>query len=91
MFISAIRSGFPSLKLTPVQPQRCNIDLCGLGLCCQLRTQQRGFLLLLVHIFQKHTVQFLEGWDTPWDTEFWSKSSSLILISFFPHHINANS
>lgn len=70
--------GFPSLELTPLQPQRCNIDLCGLRLCCRRRTQTRGSLLLLVHIFQKHTVQFLEGWDTPWDSE-----SSLYFFYFY--------
>lgn len=32
MFISAIRLGLQSLELSPLQPQRCNIDLCGLRL-----------------------------------------------------------
>lgn len=62
MFISAVRLGLPSLKLTPLQPHRCNIDLCCLGLCYQ---QKPGVLLPLVHIFQKHTAQFLE--DSPWN------------------------
>lgn len=62
MFISAVRLGLPSLKLTPLQPHRCNIDLCCLGLCHQ---QNPGVLLPLVHIFQKHTARFLE--DSPWN------------------------
>lgn len=60
MFISATSLGSPSLKLTPLQPQRCNIDLCSLRL-------RNGASFFLVHIFLKHTVQFLEGWDS----KFW--------------------
>lgn len=50
MFISAIKSGLTSLKPTPLQPQRCNIDLCGLRRCCACRNEA---FLLLVHIFSE--------------------------------------
>lgn len=39
-------SGLPSLELTPLQPQRCDFDLC----CLRPRMQNRGFIL--VHNFR---------------------------------------
>lgn len=38
---------------TPLQPQMCNLNLCGLALCS---LQQRGFSL---HILQKQNAQFI--------------------------------
>lgn len=85
MFISALR-------LTPLQPQRCNIDLCGLRLCYQPVYVDMRLPPSCPHLSEAHCHVFGRFGILLGILSSLVRELPLALLFFLlpPHHINAN-